>query len=150
MTIMEDRTMRRILVIAALLAGTAVHAQTYTDVWNDVRNRSDVEMDYAVQVDGSACDRQIGLQTGRPSAKYRNCMAAHGWSFGHLVRNRAAPSPSNSETAAEEQSRIMQQNADDISRRIDDDNRHNDETNAMINAANDASNAAAAALSSGN
>jgi hypothetical protein len=145
MTIMEDKTMRRILVIAALLAGTPVHAQTYTDVWNDVRNRSDFEMDYALNVDSTACDQQAGLQTGLPSARYRKCMGAHGWSYSHLVKNRAAPS--SSVTAADaEQSRINQQNADEISRRIDDDNRSNDEMHASM----DAANAAAAAVSSGN
>ena len=131
--------MRRILVIAALLASTAVHAQTYTDVWDDTRNRSDFEMDYAVKVDGAACDQQVGPLTGRPSAKYRKCMAARGWVFSHLVKNRAAPYPS---AADAEQSRIIQQNADEISRRIDDDVRHDDEMNAT--------NAAAAAASSGN
>ena len=131
--------MRRILVMAALLAGTTVHAQTYTDIWDDVRNRSDFEMDYALNVDSTACDQQAGLQTGRPSAKYRKCMGAHGWSYSHLVKNRAAPYPS---AADAEQSRIIQQNADEISRRIDDDVRHDDEMNAT--------NAAAAAASSGN
>jgi hypothetical protein len=145
MTIMEDKTMRRILVIAALLAGTTVHAQTYTDVWNDVRNRSDFEMDYALNVDSTACDRQAGLQTGLPSAKYRKCMGAHGWSYSHLVKNRAAPYSSDSAADAE-QSRINQQNADEISRMVDDINRSNDETHASI----DATNAAAAAVSSGN
>ena len=133
--------MRRILVIAALLAGTTVHAQTYTDIWDDVRNRSDFEMDYALNVDSTACDQQAGLQTGRTSAKYRKCMGAHGWSYSHLVKNRAAPYPSDSAADAE-QSRINQQNADEISRRIDDDVRHDDEMNAT--------NAAAAAASSGN
>jgi hypothetical protein len=94
--------MRRILVIAALLAGTAVHAQTYTDVWNDARNRSDFEMDYALNVDSTACDQQTGLQTGRPSAKYRKCMGAHGWSYSHLVKKtgrhltRPTPPPTRS------------------------------------------------------
>lgn len=124
--------MRRILVIAALLAGTAVHARTYTDVWNDTRNRSDFEMNYAVQVDGSACDAQVGPQTGRPSAKYRKCMAARGWVFSHLVANRAAPYPSAADL---EQSRIDQQNADDISRRIDDAVRNDEETRRTIDAA---------------
>jgi hypothetical protein len=135
---MEDKTMRRILVIAALLAGTAAHAQTYTDVWDDVRNRSDFEMDYALNVDSTACDQQAGLQTGLPSAKYRKCMRARGWSYSHLVKNRAAP---YSSAADAEQSRISQQNADDTSRRIDDDVRHDDEMNAA--------NAAAAAALSG-
>ena len=142
MTIMEDKTMRRILVIAALLAGTSVHAQTYTDVWNDHRNRSDSEMDYALNVDSTACDQQAGLQTGLPSAKYRKCMGAHGWSYSHLVKNRAAPYSADDA----EQSRINQQNADEISRMVDDINRSNDETRASI----DATNAAAAAVSSGN
>jgi hypothetical protein len=143
MTIMEDRTMRRILVIAALLAGTTVHAQTYTDVWDDVRNRSDSQMDYAVNVDGSACDQQAGLQTGLPTAKYRKCMAAHGWRYSHLVKNRAAPYPSAADL---ETSRIDQQNADDMSRENDDIRQSNEETQRSI----DATNAASAAVSSGN
>lgn len=135
--------MRRILVIAALLAGTTVHAQTSTDVWDDVRNRSDFEMDYAVSVDSTACNAQAGLQTGRPTAKYRKCMAAHGWKYSHLVRNRAASYPS---AADAEQSRINQQNADDMSRLNDDIRQSNDETRASI----DATNASSAAVSSGN
>jgi hypothetical protein len=150
MTITEDRTMRRILVIAALLAGTAVHAQTYTDVWNDVGKRRNLEMDYALNVDSTACDREAGLQKGRPSAKYRKCMGAHGWTYSHLIINRApsysSDSASPNSAADAEQSRINQQNADEISRRIDDDVRHDDEMNATI----DAANAAAAAVSSGN
>ncbi len=132
--------MRRILVIAALLASTSVHAQTYTDVWDDARNRSDFEMDYAVKVDGSACDREAGLQTGRPSAKYRKCMGAHGWVFSHLIRNRAALYPSESAADAE-RSRIIQQNSDEIRSTVDDINRSNDE----MRATNDAAVAASAA-----
>ena len=135
--------MRRILVIAALLASTTVHAQTYTDVWDDARNRSDFEMDYAVKVDGAACDQQVGLLTGLPSAKYRKCMAARGWVFSHLVKNRAAPYPSAADL---ETSRIIQQNADEIRSLVDDINRSNDETRASL----DAANAASAANSSGN
>jgi hypothetical protein len=145
MTIMEDKTMRRILVIAALLASTTVHAQTYTDVWNDVRHRSDSEMDYALNVDSTGCDQQVGLQTGLPSAKYRKCMGAHGWSYSHLIKNRAAPRPSDSAADAE-RSRIIQQNADEIRGLVDDINRSNDEMHASM----DAANAAAAAISSGN
>ena len=143
MTIMEDKTMRRILVIAALLAGTAVHAQTYTDVWDDTRNRSDFEMNYVVSVDGSACDQQVGLQTGLPSAKYRKCMGARGWVFSHLVRNRAAPYPSAADL---ETSRLMRQNADESSQLVDDINRSNAETQTSI----DATNAGIAAMVSGN
>jgi hypothetical protein len=136
--------MRRILVMAALLAGTTVHAQTYTDVWNDVAGRSNFELDYAINVDSTACEREAGPQKGRPSAKFRKCMGAHGWTFSHLIKNRA-PSPNSA--AEEEASRTSQQNADDSSRRIDDVVRHDDEMNATIDAANAA---AAAAVSSGN
>jgi hypothetical protein len=61
---------------------------TYKDVWNDVQKpwRPDAEMDYDVQVDGAACDRLVGVQRGYPSAKYRQCMAARHWKFGHLER----------------------------------------------------------------
>lgn len=136
--------MRRILVMAALLAGTAVHAQTYTDVWNDVAGRSNFELDYAINVDSTACELEAGAQNGRPSAKFRTCMGAHGWRFSHLMKNRA---PSPGLTAEEEASRTSQQNADDTSRRIDDVVRHDDEMNAAIDAANAA---AAAAVSAGN
>jgi hypothetical protein len=138
--------MRRILVIAALLAGTTVHAQTYTDVWNDHRNRSDSELDYALNVDSSACDQQAGLQTGLPSAKYRKCMGAHGWSYSHLVRNRAAPYPS---AADAEQSRINRQNADETSGLNDDVRQSNDESRATSDATNAAS-AAVSAAAAGN
>jgi hypothetical protein len=148
---MEDRTMRRILVIAALLAGTTVHAQTYTDVWNDVGRRSNFELDYALDVDSTACDREAGPHKGRPSAKYRKCMGAHGWTYSHLIKSRApsysSDSASPDSAAEEEASRTSQQNADDSSRRIDDVVRHDDEMNATIDAANAA---AAAAVLSGN
>lgn len=80
--------MKRTIMIAALLLGSAVHAQTYQDVWNDVQKpwRPDAEMDYDVQVDGAACDRLVGVQRGYLSAKYRQCMAARHWKFGHLER----------------------------------------------------------------
>ena len=86
--IMEDRTMRRILVIAALPAGTTVHAQTYTEVWNDVGGRSNFELDYALNIDVTACDREAGPQKGGPSAKYRKCMRAHGWTYSHLIKRK--------------------------------------------------------------
>jgi hypothetical protein len=123
--------MRRILVIAALLASTTVHAQTYTDVWNDVQGRSNFELDYALNVDSTACEGEAGPQWGHPSVKYRKCMRAHGWTYSHLTKNHA---PSN--TAAEEEaSRTSQQNADEISRRIDDVVRQDDEMNAAAAAA---------------
>jgi len=58
-------------------------------------------------------------------------MRARGWTFSHLSRNHAPP-----RSAAEERaSRSSQQNADEISQRIDDVVRHGDETNAAIGAA---------------
>jgi len=137
--------MRRILVIAVLLAGAAGHAQTYTDVWNDVGGRSNYELDSALNIDSTACEREAGAQEGRPSAIYIKCMRAHRWTYSHLIRNRARYSPGSAAEA--EASRTSQQNADDSSRQVDDVVRHDDE----MNSANDAANAAAAAaVSSGN
>jgi hypothetical protein len=59
------------------------------------------------------------------------------------VKNRAAPYPSAAEL---ETSRIDQQNADDMSRENDDIRQSNEETQRSI----DATNAASAAVSSGN
>jgi hypothetical protein len=124
--------MRRILIMAALLASTAVHAQTYTDIWNDVGGRSNSELDYAVNADSAACEQAAGPQWGRPSAKFKKCMRAHGWTFSYLVKNQV---PSSNSVDEEEASRISQQNADEIRDRIDDQVRHDDETNAAITAA---------------
>jgi hypothetical protein len=57
-------------MIAALLLSSAVHAQTCKDVWNDAQKpwRPNSKLDYAVQVDAAACDRQVGDQHGYPTA----------------------------------------------------------------------------------
>ena len=87
--------MKRTIMIAALLLSSVAHAQTYKDVWNDVRKpwRPDSEMGYDVQIDGAACDRQVGEQRGYPSARYRQCMAARHWKFSHLERLPDAVEP---------------------------------------------------------
>src|ERR1700750_459556 len=80
--------MKRTIMIAALLLSSAVHAQSYKDVWNDVQKpwRPNSELDYAVQVDAAACEQLGGEQHGSPTAGYRRCMTARHWKFGHLER----------------------------------------------------------------
>jgi hypothetical protein len=80
--------MKRILVVTALLITSAAHAQTYKDVWNDVRKpfRSDFEMDSDMQADADECERVAGEQRGVPTARFRKCMLRHHWVFSHLER----------------------------------------------------------------
>jgi hypothetical protein len=82
----EELPVTRTLIVIALLAGSAVHAQTYKDVWIDVRQpwRSNAELDAAVQADAAACDYLVGEMRGIPSLRYRQCMASRDWQFGHL------------------------------------------------------------------
>ena len=77
---------RSILVAMAIFMATAAHAQTYKDVWNDVRKpwRSDYEMDSDMQADSSECERVAGEQRGFPTARFRRCMLRHHWIFSHL------------------------------------------------------------------
>ena len=80
--------MKYILVATALLVSTAVQAQNYRDVWDDVRKpwRSNSEIDAAVQADGAACDREVGEQHGRISPAYKRCMARHHWRLNRVER----------------------------------------------------------------
>ena len=56
--------MKRMIIIAALLAASAAHAQNYKNIWDDVRKpwRANSEMDAAVQAN-----------SGHAMPKWANC-----------------------------------------------------------------------------
>jgi hypothetical protein len=89
--------MKRMIIIAALLVGSAAHAQNYKNVWDDVRKpwRANSEMDAAVQADAMACDAEVGELHGIATAQYKQCMLRHDWKFSHATRtSMARPSSS--------------------------------------------------------
>ena len=88
--------MKRAVITLVFLWVAALGANASTDVWNDIRKppRSNAEMDAQVQADGSICDREVGAQTGLPSAGYRRCMARYHWVFSHLRRSAPRSNPS--------------------------------------------------------
>jgi hypothetical protein len=116
--------MKRALIITAVLMSSAVHAQTYKDVWDDVRKpwRPDAQMQEMVEVDGAACDREVGPIKGMPSARYRACMRRHDWKFSHLERLPWAPADAESDSSP----------PDDWQSRMDDDLRREAEQQQMF------------------
>jgi hypothetical protein len=101
--------------------------------------------------DGRACGASAELVTPTNIPAFKQCMASHGWRFAYAYQTPASSAPqSQSQSDSDAQAALNQSNADETSRRIDDDVRHDDEMNATIaadnaQAANDASNAATAA-----
>lgn len=101
-----ERMMKRFFVVAMLLATTAVaQAQTYREIWDDIRKpwRPNSEMDAELDADVQVCDRQIGEQLwGRVSPAYRRCMARHHWKLNHVERlhpSQQSPDDSSSPPA---------------------------------------------------
>jgi hypothetical protein len=89
--------MKRMILIAMLLASVAAHAQNYKNVWDDVRNpwRANSEMDAAVAADSRACDAEVGELHGAATPPYKACMLRHDWKCSHASKSPAAqPSPS--------------------------------------------------------
>jgi hypothetical protein len=88
--------MKRAIIALVFLSVAALSANAATDVWNDTQKppRSDAEMDAQVQTDGSICDREVGAQSGLPSARYRSCMARYHWVFSHMRRSAPRSTPS--------------------------------------------------------
>src|ERR1700727_2809031 len=72
-------TMKRIMLVTALLLSGAVSAYADTDVWTAKHPRSDAEL-YAAD---NYCNQQFGApQNGIPtSAAYKRCMATQGWIY---------------------------------------------------------------------
>jgi hypothetical protein len=99
--------------------------------------------------DGRACGASAELVTPTNIPTFKQCMASYGWRFAYAYQTPASSEP-QSQSDSDAQAALNQSNADETSRRIDDDVRHDDEMNATIaadnaQAANDASNAATAA-----
>jgi hypothetical protein len=108
--------MKRFFVVAMLLASTAaVQAQSYKEVWDDVRKpwRPNSEMNADLQADVQVCDRKVGEQLwGKVSPAYRRCMARHHWRLSHVERlprvqrlpdepEQSSPIPDTSPTPSE-------------------------------------------------
>ncbi|GLR86130.1 hypothetical protein [Bradyrhizobium iriomotense] len=89
--------MSRLILIAALLAGTVIAAHADTDIYRNVlkQPRGPDEL----HVDGAFCDAQFGKpQNGTmTSREYKRCMLSRGWRFGHTVRQKddRYPDPDN-------------------------------------------------------
>ena len=92
--------MKRLALVAMLLLGGAIHAQADNDVYYNPMKAP--RGDDALHADGAVCDAQFGApQNGTVTSRpYRRCMLAHGWRFGHTVRERVTrddgyPDPDN-------------------------------------------------------
>ena len=92
--------MKRSGLIAMLLLGSAIHAHADNDVY--VNTLKQPRGDDALHADNAICDAQFGApQNGTvTSRQYKRCMLAHGWRFGHAIRERARrdagyPDPDN-------------------------------------------------------
>jgi hypothetical protein len=86
--------MKRSIIAAVMLVGTVLTAHAVeNDVWNDIRQpwRSNAEMDSAVKADARACEREVGVQRGPLTAKFKKCMLRHDWQFSHATRTRSSP-----------------------------------------------------------
>jgi hypothetical protein len=79
--------MKRSIIAAIMLLGTGLTAHALeTDVWDDIRKpwRSDAEMQGAVKADAKACEREVGVQRGPLTTKFKECMLKHDWTFSHI------------------------------------------------------------------
>jgi hypothetical protein len=74
-----ERTMKRIMLVTALLIGGAVSASADTDVWSAKPPRGDADRVAANQY----CDETVGPSVNHvpTSATYKRCMASRGWRF---------------------------------------------------------------------
>ena len=88
-----------LVLLAAILAGGAVHAATYhyTDHWDYIRKPAlgEAEFDARLQTDAATCDSMIGAQHGMPTSAYRSCMLRHGWKFLSVTRLRVPTDPTD-------------------------------------------------------
>jgi hypothetical protein len=91
--------MKRLVVIALLLSGSAMSAHADNDIYNNILKQR--RGDDALHADGAICDAQFGTpQNGQVTSRaYKRCMLSHGWRFSHTVRERVKrdryPDPDN-------------------------------------------------------
>jgi hypothetical protein len=81
--------MKRFLVAAALLLGTALVAHADTSVYTSRHGQSDADL----QAAGVACDQQLGpvMNGATTSPQYKRCMAGFGWRYQRTTRERNDP-----------------------------------------------------------
>ena len=92
--------MKRLGLIAMLLLGSAIQAHADNDVYTNILKQP--RGDDVLHADTAICDAQFGApQNGTVTSRpYRRCMLAHGWRFGHTIRERTKrddgyPDPDN-------------------------------------------------------
>ena len=89
--------MKRLLLVALLLSGSAIGAQADNDIYKNTLKQP--RGDDALQADGAICDARVGVpQNGQlTSRQYKRCMLSHGWRFSHTIRERddRYPDPDN-------------------------------------------------------
>jgi hypothetical protein len=83
--------MKRTIVTSIILLAAVVNAQAHNYIWEDTRKPARPNGDAAVTRDAASCDAQVGARTRAPSAKYRKCMASHGWRLNHIHWDKPAP-----------------------------------------------------------
>jgi hypothetical protein len=83
--------MKRMIVAAAVLLGSALNAQADIDTWVNIAKYPCG--DDALQVDAHSCEQSVGQNTnGKPtSRRFKQCMADRGWRFDHSTYQHAAP-----------------------------------------------------------
>jgi len=92
--------MKRLVLIALVLSGSAISAHADNDIYNNILKTP--RGDDALHADTAVCDAEFGApQNGQvTSRQYKRCMLSHGWRFGHTIRERAKrddryPDPDN-------------------------------------------------------
>ena len=80
--------MKRIVLIAVMLTGSAVGAQADRDIWSSTSGHS--RGDAVLPADISTCNMMLGApQNGVPTSReYKRCMLSHGWRCNYTVRER--------------------------------------------------------------
>jgi hypothetical protein len=92
--------MKRLVLIALLLSGSAISAHADNDIYNNILKQK--RGDDALHADTAVCDAELGApQNGQATShQYKRCMLGHGWRFGHTIRERVKrddryPDPDN-------------------------------------------------------
>jgi hypothetical protein len=88
---MEDPmkpTIKRAVIVAALMTGGVLNAHADNDVWNNTAKypRNDAEL-HAASAD---CAERFGAPDNGAETprQHKRCMLGHGWRFSHTVRER--------------------------------------------------------------
>jgi hypothetical protein len=91
--------MKRLILVALLLLGSALNAQADNDVYNNITKHP--RGDDALQIDTLYCSQMLGApQSGTPTSRqYKRCMLSRGWRYTHTERDHSRdgmyPDPDN-------------------------------------------------------